>query len=100
MSEPDHVLACRSHIEKADGTGLGDDPVVQAGLAQAEAVLALAAAIDRLTGALSGTDRPKLAAVALLHTSPKYVGNTPAPIRRGQLKPTRHCSQVTKPAMT
>jgi hypothetical protein len=56
------VLACRSHIERADAIGLGDDPVVQAGLAQAEALLALTAAIDRLTGALIGIDRPKLAA--------------------------------------
>jgi hypothetical protein len=62
MSEPDHVLACRSHIERADAIGPGDDPVVQAGLAQAEALLALTVAIDRLTGALNGIDRPKLAA--------------------------------------
>lgn len=62
MSEPNHALACRSHIEKAVGIGLSGDPVAQAGLAQAEALLALAAAIDRLTGVLSGLDRLKLAA--------------------------------------
>lgn len=62
MSESDHILASRSHIEKADGNGRGDEPFVQAGLAQSEALLALAAAIDRLTGVLSGIDQPKLAA--------------------------------------
>ena len=67
--KPDHVLACRSHVKKADGAGLDDDPVVQAALVQAEAVLALAAAIDRLSGALSDTQTGRRPApVALPHT--------------------------------
>ena len=40
------------------GSG-GDDPAVLAGLAQTEALLAVAAAIDRLAEALSGRDEPR-----------------------------------------
>ena len=58
MDKPDHVLAARRHAGEADsGTG-GDKPAVQARLAQAEALLALAAAIDRLAGVLSNRLQP------------------------------------------
>ncbi|HXP18700.1 MAG TPA: hypothetical protein VN840_03530 [Streptosporangiaceae bacterium] len=62
MGESDHVLASRRRIEKADGNGRGDDPFAQVSLALAEALLAVAAAIDRLSAVLSGPDRPKLSA--------------------------------------
>ncbi len=59
MDDPDHALAARRHAAKAGSGDHGDDPVVLAGLAQAEALLALAAAIDRLTGVLSERTLPQ-----------------------------------------
>jgi hypothetical protein len=58
MEEPDHVLAARRYAGAADGGAGGDKPAVQARLAQGEALLAIAAAIDRLTAALSHPDAP------------------------------------------
>jgi hypothetical protein len=58
MDETDRVLAARRHADKAaSGTG-GDDPRLQSSLAQAEAMLAIAAAIDRLADALNSRAGP------------------------------------------
>ena len=53
MDQPDHALAARRHADQAVSGGGGEDPRVQASVAQVEALLAIAAAIDRLAGALS-----------------------------------------------
>jgi hypothetical protein len=64
MGEPDHVLAARHHAREADTSAGGDKPGIQASLAQAEALLAVAAAIDRLTHAVSHGDVPASAVKA------------------------------------
>jgi hypothetical protein len=51
MDELDHALAARRHADEAMSGSGGDDPVVLASLAQTEALLAVAAAIDRLAEA-------------------------------------------------
>ncbi len=63
MEEVDHALAARRHADKANSGSGGDDPVVLAGLAQTEALLAAAAAIDRLAEVLSGSGQPRLSPV-------------------------------------
>jgi hypothetical protein len=59
MKESEHALAARRYADKAISGSGGDDPAVLASLAQTEALLAVATAIDRLTGALSGRDTPQ-----------------------------------------
>jgi hypothetical protein len=56
MDDVDHALAARRHIEKADSAN--GDPGVSAGLAQAEALLAVAAALDRLADVFRERDAP------------------------------------------
>ncbi|HUY47597.1 MAG TPA: hypothetical protein VMV92_17990 [Streptosporangiaceae bacterium] len=59
MNDPDHALAARHHADRASSGSHGDDPAVLVGLAQAEALLAVAAAIDRLAGVLSERNPPQ-----------------------------------------
>ena len=59
MEESEHALAARRHTDKAMSGSGGDDPAVLASLAQTEALLAVAIAIDRLTEALGGRDAPQ-----------------------------------------
>jgi len=59
MEEPDHAVAARRYAEEAR-SGNGGDPVVLAVLAQTEALLAVAAAVDRLAAVLNGPDAPTL----------------------------------------
>jgi len=62
MEEPGHAAAARRYAGEAkSGSG---DPVVLVGLAQTEALLAVATAIDRLAAALS---RPGTAAPSPVH---------------------------------
>jgi hypothetical protein len=56
MEESEHALAARRHADKAMSGSGGDDPAVLASLAQTEALLAVATAIDRLATALGGRD--------------------------------------------
>ena len=56
MEESEHALAARRHADEAMSGNGGDDPAVLASLAQTEALLALAAAIDRLAEVLAGRD--------------------------------------------
>lgn len=58
MSDPEHVLAAREHADRAKREGRQGDPAVLVGLAQTEALLAVAAAIDRLTAMLSERHLP------------------------------------------
>ena len=60
MDEVDHALAARRHADKANSGSGSAEPAVLVGLAQTEALLAVAAAIDRLAEALSGRDEPRL----------------------------------------
>jgi len=69
MDELDHALAARRHADKAMSASGGDDPAVLASLAQSEALLAVAAAIDRLREAFGRREAP------------------PAPERRDQANP-------------
>lgn len=57
MEEPGHAVAARGYAGEAK-SGSGGDPAVLAGLAQTEALLAVATAIDRLAAALSGPSTP------------------------------------------
>ena len=59
MEESEHALAARRHADKAMSGSGGDDPAVLASLAQTEALLAVAAAIDRLAEVLGGRDAPR-----------------------------------------
>ena len=56
MDEPDHVIAARRHADKALSGSGGDDPVVLTRLAQTEALLAVAAALDRVAEAVGERD--------------------------------------------
>src|ERR1700722_4729007 len=58
MEEVDHALAARRHADKASSGSGSAEPAVLIGLAQTEALLAVAAAIDRLAEALSGRGEP------------------------------------------
>jgi hypothetical protein len=60
MEEVDHALAARRHADKANSGSGSVEPAVLVGLAQTEALLAVAAAIDRLAEALSGSGEPRL----------------------------------------
>jgi len=54
MEDPEHhAAAAREHAERARGDGRQNDPPVLAGLAQAEALLAVAAAISSLAAAIT-----------------------------------------------
>ena len=57
MEEPDHAVAARRYADEVR-SGSGGDPTVLAVLAQTEALLAVAAAIDRLAAVLTGSDAP------------------------------------------
>ena len=57
MEEPDHAVAARRYAEQAR-SGSGGDPAVLAVLAQTEALLSVAATIDRLAAVLTGPDAP------------------------------------------
>ena len=59
MEESEHALAARRHADKAMSGSGGDVPAVLASLAQTEALLAVAAAIDRLAEALGSRDAPQ-----------------------------------------
>src|ERR1039457_1860929 len=59
MEESEHALAARRHADKAMSGSGGDVPAVLASLAQTEALLAVATAIDRLAEALGGRDAPQ-----------------------------------------
>jgi hypothetical protein len=59
MEESEHALAARRHADKAMSGSDGDDPAVLAGLAQAEALLAIATAIDRLAQTLARHETPR-----------------------------------------
>ena len=63
MEEVDHALAARRHADKANSGSGSAAPAVLVGLAQTEALLAVAAAIDRLAEALSGREEPRLSPV-------------------------------------
>jgi hypothetical protein len=63
MEEVDHALAARRHADKASSGSGSAEPAVLVGLAQTEALLAVAAAIERLAEALSGRDEPRLSPV-------------------------------------
>ena len=56
MEEPGHALAARRHAGQALSGSGGGDPAVLARVAQTEALLAVAVAIDRLAEALRGRD--------------------------------------------
>jgi len=56
MDELDHALAARRHADEAMSGSGGEDPAVLASLAQAEALLAVAAAMNRLAEALGSRD--------------------------------------------
>ena len=58
MEQPGHLLASRLHTEKAISNGGGNDPAVQGGLAQTEAVLAVASATGPLAAKFSHPGAP------------------------------------------
>jgi hypothetical protein len=58
MEECDYALAARRHAGQARGGSASEDPGLLASLAQTEALLAVAAAIDRLAGVLSERGAP------------------------------------------
>lgn len=55
MDDLEHAVAARDHADRAS-RGRQNDPAVLIGLAQTEALLAVAAAIDRLTDVLTRRD--------------------------------------------
>jgi len=60
MDDFGHAAAASRHAENASSASDGDDPAALVGLAQAEALLALAPAIDRLAGVLTERNPPPL----------------------------------------
>jgi hypothetical protein len=59
MEKSEHALAARRHADKAMSGSGGDDPAVLASLAQTEALLAVASAIDRLAETMVSHEIPR-----------------------------------------